>query len=158
MSEAQRPKVVAIPNDKREKTRAFCAKGDDGNQATARGCLFCERSDHKAIDCDKVVSVEQRKNIFLDKRLCFNYMRSRHRAQDCRSTSTCQNYHSRHHTSLYDRVQAREPGMATYKIGNTASETLLIGVRMDDDDTKDRLPVTSYWARMILRRLALESV
>ncbi|XP_068679106.1 uncharacterized protein [Montipora foliosa] len=120
ISEAQRPKVEAIHNNKREKTRVFYAKRDDGNQTTARGCLFCERSDHKAIDCDKVVSVEQRKKIFLDKRLCFNCTGSRHRAEDCRSKSTCQNCHARHHTSLCDRVQARKPGMTANNIGNTA--------------------------------------
>ena len=66
------------------------------------------------------MSVEQRKKIFLDKRLCFNCTGSRHRAEDCRSKSTCQNCHARHHTSLCDRVQAREPGMTANNIGNTA--------------------------------------
>jgi len=69
ISEAKRPKVVAIPKHKSEKTRPFYGKRDDGDQTTARGCLFCEHSDHKAIDCDKVVSIAQRKKIFLDKRL-----------------------------------------------------------------------------------------
>ena len=75
--ESQRHKVMAISNNKREKSRAFYAKRDDGNQTTTRGCLFCESPDHIAIDCDKVVSLEQRKKIFLDKRLCFNCTGSR---------------------------------------------------------------------------------
>ena len=118
--ESQRHKVMAISNNKREKSRAFYAKRDDGNQTTTRGCLFCQSPDHRAIDCDKVVSLEQRKKIFLDKRLCFNCTGSRHRAEDCKSKSTCQNCHARHHTSLCDRVQAREPGMTANNIGNTA--------------------------------------
>ena len=65
---------MAIPNNKREKKRPFYGKRNDGNHTTARGCLFCEHSDHKAIDCDNIVSVEQRKKIFLDKRLCFNWL------------------------------------------------------------------------------------
>ena len=120
ISEANRPKVVAIPNNKREKRRPFYGKRNDGNQTTARGCLFCEHSDHKAIDCDKNVSVKQRKKIFLDKRLCFNCTGSRHRAEDCRRKSTCQNCHARHHTSLCDRVQACEPRITANNIGNTA--------------------------------------
>ena len=66
------------------------------------------------------MSVKQRKKIFLDKRLCFNCTGSRHRAEDCRRKSTCQNCHARHHTSLCDRVQAREPGITGNNIGNTA--------------------------------------
>lgn len=120
ISEAKRPKVEAIPNNKREKRRPFYGKHNDGNHTTAHGCLFCEHSDHKAIDCDKVVSVEQRKKIFLDKRLCFNCTGSRHQAEDCRRKCTCQNCHAKHHTSLCDRVQAREPGITANNIGNTA--------------------------------------
>ena len=128
--ESQRHKVMAISNNKREKSRAFYAKRDDGNQTTTRGCLFCESRDHRAIDCDKVVSLKQRKKIFLDKRLCFNCTGSRHRAEDCKSKSTCQNCHARHHTSLCDRVQASEPGMTANNIGNTAVIHPVVVVRI----------------------------
>ena len=40
--ESQRHKVMAISNNKREKSTAFYAKRDDGNQTTTRRCLFCE--------------------------------------------------------------------------------------------------------------------
>ena len=89
ISEAQRPKVMAISNNKKEKLRAFYTKRDDGKQTTARGCLFCENPNHRAVDCDKVVSLEQRKKIFLDKKLCFSCTGSRHRAEGCKSKSTC---------------------------------------------------------------------
>ena len=117
ISESQRPKVMAISNNKREKSSAFY---DDGKQMTTHGCLFCESPSHRAMDCDKVVSLEQRKKIFLDKRLGFNCTGSRHRAKDCKSKFTCQNCHARHHMSLCDRVQARELGMTANNIGNTA--------------------------------------
>ena len=120
ISEAQRLKVMVISSNKKEKLRVFYTKRDDGNQTTAHGCLFCENPNHRAVDCDKVVSLEQRKKIFLDKRLCFNCMGSRHRAEGCKSKSMCQNCHARRHTSLCDRVQAREPGMTANNIRNTA--------------------------------------
>ena len=71
ISEAQRPKVMAISNNKKEKSRAFYTKRDDGNQTTACGCLFCENPNHRAVDCDKVVSLEQRKESFPGQKTVF---------------------------------------------------------------------------------------
>ena len=62
LSEAPRSKNKGGHQEKREKSRVFYFQRGDP--------LFCESPDHKAIDCDKVVSVEQRKKIFLDKKDC----------------------------------------------------------------------------------------
>ena len=60
--ESSKTKAVATPVNRREKSRAFYAKRDDRHQqAHIRGCLFCQSPDHKAVNCDKVVSVEARK-------------------------------------------------------------------------------------------------
>ena len=54
--------------NQREKLMAFYAKCDDRNQqANIQGCLFCQSPDHKAVNCDKDVSVEARKKVFLEK-------------------------------------------------------------------------------------------
>ena len=122
--ESSKPKTVTTVN-RREKSRAFYAKRDDRNQqANIRGCLFCQSPDHKAVNCDKVVSVEARKKVFLEKRMCFNCSGIGHRAGECKSKSTCQVCHARHNTSLCDntqfQAQTREPGMTANHIGNSA--------------------------------------
>ena len=59
--ERSKTKAVATPVNRREKSIAFYAKPDDRNQqANIRGCLFCQSTDHKDVNCDKVVSVEAR--------------------------------------------------------------------------------------------------
>ena len=123
--ESSKTKAVATPVNRREKSRAFYAKRDDRNQqANVRRCLFCQSPDHKAVNCDKVVSIEARKKVFLDKRMCFNCSGIGHRAGECKSKSTCQVCHARHNTSLCDntqsQVQTREPGMTANHIGNSA--------------------------------------
>ena len=110
---------------RREKSRAFYAKRDDRNQqAIIRGCLFCQSPDHKAVNCDKVVSVEARKKVFPEKRVCFNCSGIGHRTGECQSKSTCLVCHARHNTSLCDntqlQAQTREPGMTANHIGNSA--------------------------------------
>ena len=123
--ESSKTKAMATPVNRREKSRALYAKRDDRNQqANVRRCLFCQSPDHKAVNCDKVMSIEARKKVFLDKRMCFNCSGIGHRVGECKSKSTCQVCHARHNTSLCDntqsQVQTREPGMTANHIGNSA--------------------------------------
>ena len=37
-----------------------------------RNCIYCEAADHKANDCQKVTTINQRKDILATKHLCFN--------------------------------------------------------------------------------------
>ena len=103
LSEAPRSKNMGGYQEKREKSRLFYSQHGDHDAKTSRGCLFCESPDHNAINCDKVLNLVERKKIFLEKRLCFNCTGSKHRAEDCKSKSTCQNCNARHHTSLCDK-------------------------------------------------------
>ena len=134
--ESSKTRAVAIPVNRREKSRAFYAKRDDRNQqANMRGCLFCQSPDHKAVNCNKVVSVEARKRVFLEKRMCFNCSGIGHRAEECKSKSNCQVCHARHNTSLCDnnqlQVQTREPGMTANHIGNSAVIHPLVVVKIN---------------------------
>ena len=69
-------------------------------QEHAQGCVYCDETTHKTINCDKVITVADRKKQLSMKRLCFNCTGSRHRAADCRSRSSCQKCQRKHHTSL----------------------------------------------------------
>ena len=59
LSEAPRSK-----KEKREKSRVFYSQRGNRAAKTSRGCLFCESPDHKAINCDEIVNLEERKKIF----------------------------------------------------------------------------------------------
>ena len=79
------------------RTRSFQA------QERVRGCVYCGKDDHQAIDCRKCVTLDERKRLLSSKRLCFNCVGGRHRAADCQSRSGCANCGQRHHTSICDR-------------------------------------------------------
>ncbi|XP_022804811.1 uncharacterized protein LOC111342037 [Stylophora pistillata] len=65
-----------------------------------RGCVYCENHDHKSVDCKTVATVDDRRKVLSNKRLCFNCTGSKHRADDFKSRSLCQICHRRHHTSI----------------------------------------------------------
>ena len=56
--------------------------------------VYCDNHDHMSIDCQKVVTVGDCKQVLGDKRLCLNCMGSKQRAADCKSRSACQHCHS----------------------------------------------------------------
>ena len=60
--------------------------------------------DHRLAECGEFPSISQGGRILSDKKLCFNYTGTRHQAQHCRSKNACQQYGSRHHTSICDRL------------------------------------------------------
>jgi len=84
-------------NPKRE--RVFQTQGEPNK---IRSCVYCE-SEHKSVDCDQVLSVQERKKILATKKLCFNCTGAKHRASDCRSKYKCQKCESKHHTSICDK-------------------------------------------------------
>ena len=56
----------------------------EGRMHTPRGCVYCTRTDHRAVNCTKVTDVSQRKLIPASKRLCF-YCTGPHRTTLCKS-------------------------------------------------------------------------
>ena len=69
-----------------------------------RGCVYCEKRDHKSVDCKTVATVDDRKRVLSNKRLCFNCTGYKHRAEDCKSRSSCQICQRKHHTSICNSV------------------------------------------------------
>ena len=69
-----------------------------------RGCVYCGKQEHKSVDCKTVVTIDDRKKVLSNKRLCFNCTGSKHRADDCKSRSLCQICQRRHHTSICNSV------------------------------------------------------
>ena len=56
-------------------------------------------------ECQKISTVEQRKQFLAKRRLCFNCATPNHRSAECFSKKTCFHCHKRHHSSICDREQ-----------------------------------------------------
>ena len=70
----------------------------------SRQCVYCESQGHRSVECDKVVSVSDRRKVLSNKHLCFNCTGEKHRASDCRSRIQCYHCKRRHHTSICDKL------------------------------------------------------
>ena len=80
--------------------RSFQAQQKDER---VRGCVYCEKPDHKSVDCKTDASIDERKRVLSNKHLCFNCTGTRHKAADCRCRVFCQVCQKKHHTSILDR-------------------------------------------------------
>jgi len=81
-------KTYSQPRPTPRTGKMFYAKVE-GQQGT-KACLYCDTPDHKAINCDKVVNVNERKRILAEKYLC-------------KSKSSCQKCGAKHHTSICNK-------------------------------------------------------
>ena len=55
-----------------------------------------------------------------DERLCFNCTGAKHRIRDFKSRNTCRMCGGKHHTSICDKKERREPGMTANLIGDSS--------------------------------------
>ena len=89
-------------------------------KASPGGCVYCCSEQHKAINCDNVQNIDERKKILDDKRLCFNCTGAKYQASDCKSRNTCRICNGKHHTSICDWKERREPSMTENLIGDSS--------------------------------------
>ncbi|XP_028413673.1 uncharacterized protein LOC114536529 [Dendronephthya gigantea] len=75
-----------------------------------KGCVYCSDLNHKAVQCEKISEVNERKKILSKKGLCFNCAMKPHRAADCTSKSACGHCNKRHHTSICDQTEQHASG------------------------------------------------
>ena len=85
------------------KSTSFQAKQTGANHATPKPCVYCDSVYHKPSNCDKVISVSDRRECLAKKQLCYNCTGTNHKAAQCRCTITCQGCNRRHHTSICDK-------------------------------------------------------
>lgn len=91
------------PNSKRDRSRKlFQARGGDGKP---NKCVYCGDVTHRSSECQKISTVNERKQFLARKQLCFNCATPNHRAAECFSKKTCLHCHKRHHSSICDREQ-----------------------------------------------------
>eukprot|EP00112_Aurelia_sp_Birch-Aquarium-sp1_P015784 Seg3525.2 transcript_id=Seg3525.2/GoldUCD/mRNA.D3Y31 product="hypothetical protein" protein_id=Seg3525.2/GoldUCD/D3Y31 len=99
--ERVKPKET-IPQWNRDGDKLLLAN-ESRQQRRVRGCVYCGLSNHKGINCNKVLDIATRRDILRKNKLCFNCTGFGHPAAKCRSKG-CLKCGSRHHTSLFDAI------------------------------------------------------
>ena len=90
-------KSPPLPKFDRQSLRAFNTRQQG---VKPRTCVYYEETSHKRADCPRVSTLDERKKILEEKKLCFNCTGPRHRAADCVSKMSCELCSRRHHTSI----------------------------------------------------------
>jgi hypothetical protein len=82
-------------------------------------CVYCD-ADHPASQCTAVSSIEERKRIVQQKRLCFDCLSAKHTRNNCNSRNVCRICRRPHHTSLHD--SSRPASVAATSVTNAHSQ------------------------------------
>ena len=77
------------------------------------GCVYGSDPSHKSVDCPTLVTVTERKIFLVDTKLCFNCTGGKHRADKCKSRSTCAKCKRKHHRSICDSASQSGSAMTT---------------------------------------------
>ena len=82
------------PNSKRDRSRKlFQARGGDGKP---NKCVYCGDVTHRSSECQKISTLNERKQFLARKQLCFNCATPNHHAAECFSKKTCLHCHKCH--------------------------------------------------------------
>ena len=125
---AERESPEKLPDRKKPhfpRDRSFQAQQ---KEERVRGCVYCEKPDHKSVNCKTVASVDERKRVLSNKHLSFNCTGTRHKAVDCRCRVVCEVCQKKHHTSICDRLG--EQLMTATSAGKTAVIHLVVVVKV----------------------------
>ena len=71
----------------------------------SKNCVYCNKADHKSTKCNSVTIVNERRKILSNKKLCFNYTGTKHRANECESENAYRTCKRKHPTSICEKNQ-----------------------------------------------------
>ena len=66
------------------------------------GCVYCEDESYRSVECPKVKSLSEKKQMLSSKWLCFYCTKGGHQASQCKSRA-CMKCKGKHHTSMCDK-------------------------------------------------------
>lgn len=107
----RRNPVINSSGDREENNPRRVFHSQKENQRSApvpKGCVYCGDLSHKAVQCEKISDISERKKILARRGLCFNCATKPHRAADCTSKSACGHCGKRHHTSICDQTAGNQ--------------------------------------------------
>ena len=90
------------PPEHQRRERVYQARQSDSK---LKNCIYCNKADHKSTNCNSVTSINERRKILNDKKLCFNCTGTKHQANECRSENTCRTCKRKHHASICEKNQ-----------------------------------------------------
>ncbi len=73
-------------------------------------CVYCSQS-HPSSSCSSVPATASRRHILKSNGRCFNCLRRGHVLRACRSSFRCQKCKKKHHTSICEDGQSRDPAV-----------------------------------------------
>lgn len=98
-----RRNLVEASKDRRDERvqskRDEIARRSCATQQT-RACVYCEDPTRRGLECHRVTSFDELKNILATKKLCFNCTGPKHRAIECNSKISCRHCAKKHHINL----------------------------------------------------------
>ena len=129
---------------------------------TQWGRVYCETTDHRSVNCDKFVTVEDRRKQFGIKQLCFNCTGHQHRAAECKSRSGCRICNRKHLTrSICYKSTPRDQLMTATNVERKGVVYLMVTAEVNG--IKRRTPLdtgagSSYASSTLLDRLHLRPI
>ena len=157
--------------DEKRGDRMMLANSIDKPKGRPTSCVFCELTNHRSSDCNKVLNLAQRRDIVKRKKLCFNCTGFGHMASKCRSRG-CRKCGGRHHTSLCDgaaldstssSIQQPEMGKRALDTSTTLHATVMAMVNgipariMIDSGASSSYICTSLVTRLHLKPVQAET-
>ena len=128
---------------------------------TQRACVYCEATDHRSVNCDKFVTVEDRKKQLGIKQLCFNCTGNQHRAAECKSRTACWICNRRHHTSICDKSTQRDQLMTATSVERKGVVYPIVTAEVNGVKCRALLDTgagSSYASSTLLDRLQLRPI
>ena len=86
-------------------------------------CAYC-KDNHYSNECERVISIDKRKDIVKRDRLCFNCLRPNHTSKDCQAKGRCRLCKLKHHTSLCQRTPSQTVGKPDAGMSTNSSVTV----------------------------------
>ena len=91
-----------------------------------RECVYCGSKNHKAIACNIIQDINERRKVISSNGLCFNCIGERHRVSNCKSQRSCMKCKGHHHMSLYmDETNQKSPATRTGSNNTATGQKLL---------------------------------
>ena len=122
------------------------------------GCVYCNKKDHKSIQCKTVTDTNKLRKIFSEKKLCCNCIGKKHRSSKCNSEQTCRVCNRKDHISIFDK----DKGLLLTTNENKASVTYpAVLIKVDRITCRALLDTTcgsSYVSASLVNKLSKQPV
>ena len=105
----------SIGDDKNGRRPPRGEKQFQGTENRGPKCVYCNSTNHRCSDCDKVKDVSERRESLRKNKLCYNCTGKGHGAASCKSRN-CRKCSGKHHTSI---CSVKEKPPSHYMIGAT---------------------------------------